>query len=117
MTGVLVAVSIPIFTAQLRKSRLATNQANARAAHAAVVAGTLAEGYDGGTGKYNVGTAMLSGSLTKVSGSVTATTPVITSWSVDTKINSTKLGDKTATDWTVSVDKNGNISYSATFPS
>ena len=30
--GVLVAISIPIFNNQLRKARLATNQANARAA-------------------------------------------------------------------------------------
>lgn len=35
--GVLVAVSIPIFTSQLTKSRQATNQANARSAKAAVV--------------------------------------------------------------------------------
>ena len=33
--GVLVAVSIPIFTNQLKKARLATNEANARAAYAA----------------------------------------------------------------------------------
>lgn len=33
--GVLVAVSIPIFTSQLEKARRATNQANARAAMAA----------------------------------------------------------------------------------
>ena len=33
--GVLVAISIPIFHAQLRKARLATNQANARAAFSA----------------------------------------------------------------------------------
>lgn len=39
--GVLVAVSIPIFTAQLSKARLATNQANARAAKAAAVAAYL----------------------------------------------------------------------------
>ncbi len=35
--GVLVAVSIPIFTTQLKKSRLAANQANARAAYAAAL--------------------------------------------------------------------------------
>ncbi|MCI1552158.1 MAG: hypothetical protein LKH69_09245, partial [Lachnospiraceae bacterium] len=29
--GVLVAISIPIFTSQLRKTRVAVNQANARA--------------------------------------------------------------------------------------
>ena len=36
--GVLVGISIPIFTTQLKKSRLATNQANARAAYAAAYA-------------------------------------------------------------------------------
>ena len=36
--GVLVAISIPIFNNQLKKARMATNQANARAAYAAAVA-------------------------------------------------------------------------------
>ena len=36
--GVLVAISIPIFTNNLKKARLATNQANARAAYAAAMA-------------------------------------------------------------------------------
>lgn len=36
--GILVAVSIPVFTAQLSKARKATNQANMRAAKAAAVA-------------------------------------------------------------------------------
>ena len=36
--GVLVAVSVPIFTNQLKKARLATNKANARAAYAAAMA-------------------------------------------------------------------------------
>ena len=39
--GVLVGISIPIFSAQLRKSKVATNQANARAAKAAAVADFL----------------------------------------------------------------------------
>lgn len=39
--GVLVAISIPIFTAQLKKARLATNQANARAGYAMVVQNVL----------------------------------------------------------------------------
>ena len=30
--GVLVAISVPIFTAQLKKANIATNQANARSA-------------------------------------------------------------------------------------
>ena len=37
----LVAISIPIFTAQLRKAKVATDQANARAGKAAAVAAGL----------------------------------------------------------------------------
>ena len=36
IVGILVAISIPVFTAQLTKARIATNQANMRAAKAAV---------------------------------------------------------------------------------
>lgn len=39
--AVLVAISIPIFTAQLRKAKVATDQANARAGKAAAVAAAL----------------------------------------------------------------------------
>lgn len=38
IVGILVAISIPVFTAQLSKARKATNQANMRAAKAAAVA-------------------------------------------------------------------------------
>ena len=38
IVGILVAISIPVFTAQLGKARRATNQANLRAAKAAAVA-------------------------------------------------------------------------------
>ena len=55
--GVLVAISIPIFTAQLRRARFATNQANARAAYAAAVAATLTEGFDRG-GLYDISSGM-----------------------------------------------------------
>lgn len=48
--GVLVAISIPIFTSQLTKARRATNQANARAAYAAAAAAYLTDdGVKGGT--------------------------------------------------------------------
>ena len=47
--GILVAISIPIFTAQLTKARKATNQANMRAAKAAAVAEYLTTGKDSGT--------------------------------------------------------------------
>lgn len=42
ITGILVAVSIPVFTGQLRKARVATNKANIRSAKAA----GLAQYYD-----------------------------------------------------------------------
>ena len=42
-TGVLVAISIPIFTSQLEKSREATDVANMRAAKAAAVTAYLSE--------------------------------------------------------------------------
>lgn len=38
IVGILVAISVPLFTAQLGKARKATNQANMRAAKAAAVA-------------------------------------------------------------------------------
>ena len=42
IVGILVAISIPVFTSQLAKARKATNQANMRAAKAAAVAGPRA---------------------------------------------------------------------------
>lgn len=41
--GVLVAISIPIFTSQLSKAKVATNQANVRSAKAAAVAMYLSD--------------------------------------------------------------------------
>lgn len=43
-TGVLVAISIPIFTSQLEKAREATDQANLRSAYAQVMSNELANG-------------------------------------------------------------------------
>ena len=43
IVGILVAISIPVFTAQLSKARKATNQANLRAAKAAAVAEYLTD--------------------------------------------------------------------------
>lgn len=43
MAGVLVAISIPIFTSQLEKAREATDAANIRAAYAEVAADALDE--------------------------------------------------------------------------
>ena len=44
--AILVAISIPVFTAQLSKARKATNQANMRAAKAAAVAQYLTDSAD-----------------------------------------------------------------------
>lgn len=46
IVGILIAISIPVFTAQLGKAREATNQANLRAAKAAAVAQYLTDGKD-----------------------------------------------------------------------
>ncbi len=92
--AVLVAVSIPIFTAQLNKARLATNQANARSAKAAAVAeyltdATVTKGsYDTVSGLFTKGTA--------VTGTVTATTDPST-WVVGDKADGDKLISKTYT--------------------
>ena len=57
--GVLVAVSIPIFTSQLRKAKVATDQANARAGKAAAVAAALEAQTEGGsTYYYNAATGV-----------------------------------------------------------
>ena len=115
----LVAISIPIFTSQLRKARLATNQANARAGYAAAVAEALdantdttktkAEGATTATSTnltytYTVSTAKVEKSGTAASGNTD-----IASWTVDTEINSKKLGDATAKAWVVTIDPNGGV--------
>ena len=69
IVGILVAISIPVFTAQLSKARKATNQANMRAAKAAAVAQYLTDSakieYD-----YDIST----GQATVVTGNKKATT-------------------------------------------
>lgn len=117
--GVLVAISIPIFTSQLRKARLATNQANARAAYAAAVADALDANTDTSTTKSDDGKTTTSTNLTytytvstaKVEKKGTAATgnTDIASWTVDTEISSKKLGDATAKAWVVTIDPNGGV--------
>lgn len=59
--GVLVAVSIPIFTSQLSKARYATNQANLRAAKGAMITEMLGIGNTATTssGTYDTKTGIL----------------------------------------------------------
>ena len=49
--GILVAISVPLFTAQLGKARKATNQANMRAAKAAAVAEYISDESSNGNTK------------------------------------------------------------------
>lgn len=107
--GVLVAISIPIFTSQLQKARLATNQANARAAYAAATTqymldtSTTAATADK---KYTYDTATGKLSDTAVDGTKIAKGNDISAWVVD---NTDKLGDETFKKWTVVLDKNGTV--------
>ena len=74
-----MAISIPIFTLQLAKARLATNQANARTAKAAAIAAYLENDtvtggiYDVDAGTFTKGSA--------ISGTVSVTTDPST-WTV-----------------------------------
>lgn len=106
--GVLVAISIPIFTGQLKKARLATNQANARAAYAAATtqymldtattALTADKDYTYDTSKGKIDTA-----ATKATGEIKGTD--ISAW----KETDDSLGDKTYKTWTVTLDKDGVV--------
>ena len=118
--GVLVAISIPIFTSQLRKARLATNQANARAAKAAIVAQILDADTDTAsttnaygheikktyTYTYTVSSAKAEQSNTAATDNSKAD---IAAWSVDTEINGRKMGDTVAISWTYTIDSTGDI--------
>lgn len=97
--AVLVAVSIPIFNSQLQKARLATNQANARAAYAAAVAAYLDDDtvvaitYETSTGK--------STSVASYTGYTAATSTDISSWDTAT------FGDTTYDSWAVKIGTSG----------
>lgn len=118
----LVAVSIPIFTAQLKKARLATNQANARAAYAAATTQYMLDYADTAPAaavSYTYDTS--SGSATKddpvgTSGLGTGAGTDISKWEITTEISSKKLGDETAKKWTVILSTDGAVTgYSATY--
>lgn len=102
--AVLVAVSIPIFTGQLQKAKLATNQANARAAYAAVSAQYLQDDTKTGDFTYDVGTGKINSSA--AAGTVTMASTDISTWT-STENN---LGKTTYKQWTLTVDSNGNVS-------
>ena len=103
--GVLVGISIPIFTTQLAKSRLSTNQANARSAKAAAVAEYLAMDTPAAmTYNYDVGTG--SKGTTAATESVGASNMDISGW---TTANFADMSTTTYDYWTITIDANGNV--------
>ena len=105
----LVAIAIPIFTNQLKKSRLATNQANARSAYAAVQTELLAEEKTSGLDTYTVSTGKTTGTISAASPQSITTMPQ--DWNLTDNAN---LGEGTATAWTVSVADDGKVSFGPT---
>ena len=115
--GVLVAVSIPIFTSQLKKARLATNQANGRAAYAAVVAELLDAKKDTGKATYSVATAKI-GAVTSAATGTTTAAPQNWKYSgtaTSKEWKESQLGSATAKAWTVSIATDGTVSYTPTW--
>ncbi len=115
--AVLVAVSIPIFTAQLQKARLATNQANARSAKAEAVAYVLGSSateigentYLNVTYSVGSGTATYAWSKAEVTtgGKVTGTD--IAAWTTTTAVGGGKLGEKQYNTVIVNVGIDGTV--------
>lgn len=104
--GVLVAISIPIFTSQLKKARLATNQANARAGYAAAVAQKLEDGTTGAaTYTYTVSTA----TIAKGGSGGTAVTGAPQAWTVSK--NSSLTTNPTKTSWIIAFDSKEAVTY------
>lgn len=101
--GVLVGISIPIFTTQLKKSRLATNQANARAAYAAATAAYLDDElviggtYNSETGVFTATKKAKASDTTTFSSTGTAApSTTIKSWTVD------NMGSAVYSKWEIS---------------
>ena len=122
--GVLVAISIPIFTSQLRKARVAVNQANARAGEAAAYAAYLEDpsydiiAYDIRSGK--VAKSKSTGANIKIDLNINGTynpeyniVPTdISSWNVNTplaKNEAYKFGDYYFYRYIYTFDKDGSI--------
>ena len=113
--GVLVAISVPIFTAQLKKARIATNQANARSAKAAAVTSYMEDSTNNLGGTYTVASGQFipaKAPVAPVSGGVTGFATDITTWATATE---TVYSDATYATWIVKLDADGAVTeYSAT---
>ena len=134
--AVLVAISIPIFHAQLRKARLATNKANARVAFSAAEVAYL--DYVAGHGsvkeynsKYHTVTYMYFTAVGKGvfndspgywvvdSNGKVSTNTAVSSWTPDTKLSDGHmLGDLVADIWTIHMnpDTGAIVGYYCAFP-
>jgi prepilin-type N-terminal cleavage/methylation domain-containing protein len=133
--AVLVAISIPIFHAQLRKARLATNQANGRAAFSAAEAayldymaahGSVPVNTDSGDNavtytyfpaagkgilnfKVNNG-QWIQGNVYDADGVKVSKNIDISSWTVDTILSDRAMvGDRIADIWTIHLDKDTGL--------
>ena len=109
--GVLVAISIPIFTSQLEKSREAVDEANLRNAYAEVSAAVLTEQDTAGAQAQGKLGALTKGQDGKsYSMTVTATQTDGDSWVSGTNpsIGGVEVSPKAASDtWTVTVNEDG----------
>ena len=110
--GVLVAISIPIFTSQLQKARLATNQANARAAYAAVEAQYLQDDTKHGDYTYTTTDGKIAAATSANRAWDTVRGTNISDWKTDTKVGTgnNTLGNNTYKTWTLTVGTDGSVS-------
>jgi type IV pilus assembly protein PilA len=110
--GILVAISIPIFTSQLKKAHLATNQANARAAYAAAIAQYLQDDTKTGDITYDVASGKIS---TVSAGTVSMPTDGtdnildISAWNFEGTNSVASLGTTTYKVWTVTLNDKGEV--------
>lgn len=109
--GVLVAISIPIFTSQLAKARLATNQANARAAYAAATTDYLMQDTNtsGAYYTYTTSSGTVEAKTTAPAAAINSTDKDISTWKTSTLISEKKMGDATYGTWYVQLGADGKV--------
>lgn len=110
IVGILVAISIPVFTSQLTKARQATNLANLRAAKAAAVAEYLSSD-EAGDKIYNYDPA--AGTVTEVAGSVTQASTNERSLDINDNTAKKVEGTEKYNKFSVKIEGNGNSGAAA----
>ena len=103
--AILVAIAVPIFTAQLNKARIAVHQANARSVKSAAVAAIM-EGNTIGTDKADItqGEWTVTGTVDSATGAVALTSIGAASTGEDT-VNGTEVSSSG------SIAPNGTLTY------